>query len=68
MQWLVVLSAGVTKLSVLLLYKRIFKGKVFDVCTWILLFLSLTWTISFFFGNLRKVSSNRFPSSANGRS
>lgn len=54
MQWLVVLAPGLTKMSVLLLYRRIFLGKVFRITTWILLVSSSVWTIGFFFGNICK--------------
>lgn len=46
------LSLGPTKLSVLLFYRRIFRGKVFNVASWILIVTVSVWTITFFLTNL----------------
>ena len=40
---------GLVKLSVLFFYRRIFRGKAFDICTKIMIGLVCIWTISFFF-------------------
>ena len=50
-QWTAALGEGLTKISILLLYKRIFLGKTFIVSTSIVMALCVTWTISFFFSN-----------------
>lgn len=54
-QWLAALGPGLTKLSVLLFYKRIFVGKVFNITNWTLLVLSASWTIGGFFSNFRMI-------------
>lgn len=50
------LAIGLTKISVLLLYRRIFQGTAttrwFSIATWLLLGIAILWTISFFFSNL----------------
>ena len=46
------LALGPTKLSVLLFYRRIFKGRLFDVCSLSLIAVVVTWTVAFFFTNL----------------
>lgn len=46
------LALGPTKLSVLLFYRRIFQGKIFDIASWTLIILVSIWTIAFFFTNL----------------
>ena len=43
---------GFTKLAVLLFYKRVFKGKAFQVAVWTMIVLSSIWTIGFFFSEL----------------
>ena len=43
-----VLPLGVAKCSILFLYRRIFRGKVFSVVTWIVIGLVISWMISFF--------------------
>ena len=47
-----IIAIGCTKLSVLLLYRRIFRGNVFDLITWALIALVTGWMIAFFFANL----------------
>lgn len=44
-----VIVLGSIKLSVLLFYRRIFRGRVFDVCTRMLIGIVSIWTVSFFF-------------------
>ena len=40
------------KLSILFLYRRIFRGPVFDICTKVMIGIVIAWTISFFFAFL----------------
>jgi hypothetical protein len=47
-----ILAIGPTKISVLLFYRRIFRGKWFHRATWTLIVFCSAWTISFFFANL----------------
>lgn len=42
------LALGFIKLSVLLFYRRIFRGRVFDILNWILIALVVLWTLGFF--------------------
>lgn len=42
------LALGLIKLSVLCFYRRIFRGRVFDVMNWILIALVVLWTLGFF--------------------
>lgn len=42
------LALGSIKLSILFLYRRIFRGRVFDVLNWILIALVVLWILSFF--------------------
>lgn len=46
------LAIGPTKISMLLLYRRIFRGKIFDFLTYTLIVLVTGWTISFLFANM----------------
>lgn len=46
------LAFGLTKLSVLLLYKRIFRGAVFMASVWTMITIIVIWTIAFFFANM----------------
>ncbi|MCJ1240292.1 hypothetical protein MMC14_008292 [Varicellaria rhodocarpa] len=46
------LALGPTKLSVLLFYRRIFRGKWFNIASWVLIGAVSAWTIAFFFSNL----------------
>lgn len=43
-----VLALGCTKLSVLLLYKRIFCGEILSISLWVMLALTFLWTVGFF--------------------
>ncbi|KAI0183633.1 hypothetical protein EV127DRAFT_516821 [Xylaria flabelliformis] len=45
-------SLGLTKLSVLFLYKRIFVSRTFIIVAWAVISLVIAWTISLFFVNL----------------
>ena len=36
------------KLSLLFLYRRIFHGTIFNITTWVLIGLTIAWTLSFF--------------------
>lgn len=47
-----VFSVGPVKISVILLYRRIFRGPVLNVVTWILIGLVASWVVAFFFANL----------------
>ena len=42
-------ALGFAKLSILSLYRRIFRGKYFNIITWALIALASIWTIVFFF-------------------
>lgn len=57
MTWLVPLGPGLTKISVLLFYKRIFLGVFFRFASWVLLILSVIWTVAFFFATFRECSA-----------
>ncbi|MCJ1312210.1 hypothetical protein MMC25_005884 [Agyrium rufum] len=46
------LAVGPTKLSVLMFYRRIFNGRLFDGISISLIVVVVAWTIAFFFGNL----------------
>ncbi|KAL9071978.1 MAG: hypothetical protein Q9161_003910 [Pseudevernia consocians] len=46
------LTFGFTKLSVLLFYKRIFKGTFVKPTVWTMIAVVLVWTVAFFFANL----------------
>jgi len=46
------LAVGPTKISVLLFYRRIFRGKYFNIITWILIGLMTGWTAAFLFANM----------------
>ncbi|KAI4178411.1 MAG: hypothetical protein LQ346_007459 [Caloplaca aetnensis] len=52
LQFLSVLGFGFTKLSVILLYRRIFVSRTFRIVTWIVEGLVYAWTMGFFFLNL----------------
>jgi hypothetical protein len=47
-------AIGLTKISVLLFYKRIFRGPLFSLLTNVLIILVSAWTVAFFFANLLK--------------
>ena len=47
-----VLPLGTAKCSVLLLYKRIFRGRVFSFLIWTMIGLMIMWTIGFCLANL----------------
>lgn len=42
------LALGLIKLSVLFFYRRIFRGRAFDILNWILITLVVLWTLGFF--------------------
>ena len=46
------LTFGFTKLTVLLLYRRIFTGEVFRKAIWVGYAIVFSWTVGFFFANL----------------
>lgn len=46
------LAIGPTKISMLLLYRRIFRGSAFNIVTMILIALAVGWTVAFFFSNM----------------
>lgn len=50
-QWSGAIGEGLTKISILLFYRRIFLGKVFNITNWIVMGLCVVWTISFFLVN-----------------
>ena len=45
-------AVGPTKISVLLFYRKLFRGQIFNVVTWTMLVLVSLWTVTFFFANL----------------
>lgn len=45
------LALGPTKISVLLFYRRIFRGQIFTVVNWTLIGICTSWTVAFFFAN-----------------
>ncbi|KAF1962133.1 hypothetical protein CC80DRAFT_154805 [Byssothecium circinans] len=47
-----IFAIGPTKISVLLFYRRIFRGKAFNIAVWALIVLVSAWIIGFFFANL----------------
>lgn len=49
------ITFGFTKLAILLFYKRIFGGAqraFFNTALWIMLGLTVTWTVAYFFSNV----------------
>ena len=46
------LTFGLTKLSVLLFYKRVFRGNTFNAAVWTMISIIGVWTVAFFFVNL----------------
>ncbi|KAI1862665.1 hypothetical protein JX265_006964 [Neoarthrinium moseri] len=52
LQFICIPALGLTKLSVLFFYKRIFAPKPFQTMTWVMAGLVIAWNISFFFANL----------------
>lgn len=42
------LALGFIKLSILFFYRRIFRGRVFDILNWILISLVVLWSLGFF--------------------
>ena len=46
------LTFGLTKLSVLLFYKRVFRGDTFNAAVWSMISIVGVWTVAFFFANL----------------
>ena len=44
-----VVTFGAIKLSVICFYRRIFRGKIFDICSKTLIVIVGAWTIAFFF-------------------
>ena len=44
-----VLKLGAIKLSVVFFYKRIFRGKAFEICSKSIIIIISVWTASFFF-------------------
>lgn len=47
-----IFAIGPTKISVLLFYRRIFRGKVFNIMTWTLIVLVCVWMVAFLFANM----------------
>jgi hypothetical protein len=45
-------AIGLAKISVLLFYRRIFRGTLFNVATWTVIGLVAAWMVAFFFANL----------------
>lgn len=43
------LALGMTKLSIMFFYRRIFRGRAFEILSWILVGLSILWTVAWFF-------------------
>lgn len=46
------LTFGFTKLSVLLFYKRIFKGTFVNTSAWTMIAVTIVWTVAFLFANM----------------
>lgn len=46
------LTFGLTKLSVLLFYKRVFRGNTFNTAVWTMISIVGVWFVAFFFANL----------------
>lgn len=46
------LTFGLTKLSVLLFYKRVFRGDTFNAAVWTMMGIVGVWFVAFFFANL----------------
>ncbi|CAD6566144.1 MAG: hypothetical protein ASARMPREDX12_007561 [Alectoria sarmentosa] len=46
------LTFGLTKLSVLLFYKRVFRGNTFNAAVWTMISIIGVWFVAFFFANL----------------
>lgn len=44
------IALGFIKLSFLFFYRRIFKGRVWDIVSWSMIAIVACWTIAFFFG------------------
>ncbi len=49
---------GAIKLSVLFFYRRIFRGKIFDISTKVMMGIVIAWTLSFFFAFLFTCGTN----------
>ncbi|PQE29897.1 integral membrane protein [Rutstroemia sp. NJR-2017a WRK4] len=47
-----IVAVGPTKIAVLLFYRRIFVGRVFEIVTWTLIFLVTAWSVGYFFANM----------------
>jgi hypothetical protein len=47
-----IFAIGPAKISVLLFYNRIFRGKTFTIINWVLIALATMWMIGYFFANL----------------
>lgn len=45
---MVILSIGIIKLSILFFYRRVFRGRTFDIMSWVVIGLVVTWTTTFF--------------------
>lgn len=62
MKWafnlLQILVLGTVKLSVVLFYRRIFRGRVFDLYSKLLIAIVSAWTIAFFFAILFECGTN----------
>lgn len=43
------IAFGAVKLSVLFFYRRIFRGKIFDIASWSMVAIVIIWTFGFFF-------------------
>ena len=52
------ISFGLAKLSVLFFYRRIFRGKVFEIMSWTMIGIMGIWIISFFFAVLFRCGTN----------
>lgn len=42
-------ALGFTKLSILFFYRRIFRGKIFDILSWTVIGITAVWTVIFGF-------------------
>ncbi|CAD6590567.1 MAG: hypothetical protein ASARMPREDX12_004421 [Alectoria sarmentosa] len=47
---------GLTKVAVVLFYRRIFTVRTFSIISWVMIGLTITWTIAFFAANLLQCS------------
>ena len=52
------LAFGTVKLSIIFLYRRIFRGTLFDICSFVMIGLVTVWTVGFFLTVLFQCGQN----------